>query len=94
MKASSSRLAESVIQWSRLEMAKGKSDVLISTPSSTKVISNVLLVSNIDQNLLSIDQLVEKNYTMVFKDCGYKITNSLGQEVVSVAMNNKSFILD
>ncbi|KAA3465713.1 Retrovirus-related Pol polyprotein from transposon TNT 1-94 [Gossypium australe] len=44
-------------------------------------------------NLLSFAQLVEKNYILVFKDCGCKIIDSLGQEVVSVAMNDKSFVL-
>ncbi|KAA3488095.1 pleiotropic drug resistance protein 3-like [Gossypium australe] len=47
--------------------AEGKGDVLIDTPSRTKLISNVLLVLKIDRNLLSIAQLVEKGYSVVFK---------------------------
>ncbi|XP_040956172.1 uncharacterized protein [Gossypium hirsutum] len=47
--------------------AEGKGDVLIYTPTCNKVISNVLLVLEIDKNLLSIAQLLEKGYLIVFK---------------------------
>ncbi|XP_016720301.1 uncharacterized protein [Gossypium hirsutum] len=47
--------------------AEGKWDVLICTPTGNKVIPNVLLVPEIDRNLLSISQLLEKGYSVVFK---------------------------
>ncbi|XP_040932121.1 uncharacterized protein [Gossypium hirsutum] len=47
--------------------AEGKGDVQIYTPTGIKVISNVLLVPEIDRNLLSIAQLLEKGYSVVFK---------------------------
>ncbi|XP_016743098.1 uncharacterized protein [Gossypium hirsutum] len=40
--------------------AEGKGDVLISTPTGNKLVSNVLLVPEIDRSLLSIAQLLEK----------------------------------
>lgn len=54
----------------QLIQAKDKCEVLIST-SGTKAISDVILVHEIDQNLLSISQLLEKNYAVIFKgrDC-------------------------
>ncbi|KAA3460954.1 Retrovirus-related Pol polyprotein from transposon TNT 1-94 [Gossypium australe] len=54
----------------KLIQAKGKVDVLINTLSSTKVISDVLLVPEINHNLLSIGQHFKKNYNVVFKDSG------------------------
>ncbi|XP_016755279.1 uncharacterized protein [Gossypium hirsutum] len=47
--------------------AEGKGDVLIRTPIGNKLISNVLLVLEIDRNLLSIAQLLEKGYSIEFK---------------------------
>ncbi|KAK8334017.1 hypothetical protein V6Z12_A10G239400, partial [Gossypium hirsutum] len=43
---------------------EGKGDVLINTPTSTKLVTNVLLVPEIDRNLLSIAQLLEKGYSV------------------------------
>jgi len=40
--------------------AKGKGTISISTNSGTKIISDVLYVPNMDQNLLSVGQLIEK----------------------------------
>lgn len=45
---------------------KGKGTVAISTCSGTKFISDVLYVPEIDQNLLSVGQLIEKVYKVVF----------------------------
>ncbi|XP_017628913.1 uncharacterized protein LOC108471878 [Gossypium arboreum] len=47
--------------------AEGKGDVLIDTPTGTKLVTNVLFVPDIDRNLLSIAQLLEKGYSVVFK---------------------------
>ncbi|XP_016732863.1 uncharacterized protein [Gossypium hirsutum] len=47
--------------------AEGKGDVLINTSTGNKLASNVLFVPEIDRNLLSIAQLLEKGYLIVFK---------------------------
>lgn len=48
--------------------AKGKSTILISTTSGIKTISDVLYVPDIDQNFLSVGQLIEKGFKVSFKD--------------------------
>ncbi|KAG8492662.1 hypothetical protein CXB51_010306 [Gossypium anomalum] len=74
--------------------AEGKGDVVIRTPTGNKIISNVLLVPEIDRNLLSIAQLVEKCYTVVFKGNECQISDPSGSMLMSVAMTEKSFVVD
>ncbi|KAK8267774.1 hypothetical protein V6Z12_D11G021600 [Gossypium hirsutum] len=74
--------------------AEGKGDVLICTPTGAKVISNVLLVPEIDRNLLSIAQLLEKGYSVVFKDNQCQINDPSGSKLMAVPMANKSFVVD
>ncbi|KAA3461149.1 Retrovirus-related Pol polyprotein from transposon TNT 1-94 [Gossypium australe] len=71
--------------------AEGKGDVLICTSTGNKLISNVLLVPEIDRNLLSIAQLLEKGYFVVFKGKKYQITDPNGSRLMSIIMTNKSF---
>lgn len=47
--------------------AKGNGSIAISINSGTKTISNVLYVTDIDHNLLSIGQLIEKGYEVSSK---------------------------
>jgi len=47
---------------------KGIGDIAIDADSGTKIISYVLYVPEINQNLLSVGQLLEKGYVVVFKD--------------------------
>ncbi|KAG8480143.1 hypothetical protein CXB51_024938 [Gossypium anomalum] len=74
--------------------AKGRGDVLINLSSSNKLITDVLYVPDIDQNLLSVGQLVEKGYSLFFRSGSCVIEDSLGQEVVTVPMADKCFMLD
>ncbi|KAG8474282.1 hypothetical protein CXB51_033938 [Gossypium anomalum] len=74
--------------------AKGRGSVLISTCPGNKVISDVLFVPNIDQNLLSVGQLVEKGYSLVFKNGSCIIKDCYGQEMITVGMVDKCFMLD
>ena len=48
--------------------AKGKGIVPITTNSGTKTISDVLYIPEIDQNLLSVGQLLEKGFMVFFKN--------------------------
>ncbi|XP_031261579.1 uncharacterized protein LOC116119791 [Pistacia vera] len=48
--------------------AKGIGDVAVQTQAGTKIISSVLFVPEIAQNLLSIAQMLEKNYTLHFQN--------------------------
>ncbi|KAG8485650.1 hypothetical protein CXB51_018843 [Gossypium anomalum] len=74
--------------------AEGKGDVVIRTPTGNKIISNVLLVPEIDRNLLSIAQLFKKGYTVVFKGNECQISDPSGSMLMSVAMTEKSFVVD
>ncbi|XP_012458229.1 uncharacterized protein LOC105779023 [Gossypium raimondii] len=74
--------------------AKGKGNVMINTCSGNKIISNVLFVPDIDQNLLSVGQLVEKAYTLVFRNGSCIVEDSLGHELVTVALTDRCFMLD
>ncbi|XP_052484519.1 uncharacterized protein LOC128039853 [Gossypium raimondii] len=74
--------------------AEGKGDVLICTPAGGKVISNMLLVSEIDRNLLSIAQLLEKGYSVVFKGKECKISDPNGSSFMTVTMTDKCFEVD
>ncbi|KAG8486018.1 hypothetical protein CXB51_019401 [Gossypium anomalum] len=74
--------------------AKGRGDVLISSSTGNKLITDVLYVPDIDQNLLSVGQLVEKGYSLFFRSGSCVIEDSLGQEVVIVPMADKCFMLD
>ncbi|KAG8492349.1 hypothetical protein CXB51_009664 [Gossypium anomalum] len=74
--------------------AKGRGSVIVSTCSGNKVISDVLFVPDIDQNLLSVGQLVEKGYSLVFKNDSCVIKDCHGQEIITVGMVDKCFMLD
>lgn len=47
---------------------KGRGSVAVDHDSGTKIISDVLYVPEINQNLLSVGQLLEKNYSVIFKN--------------------------
>nr|GLL16848.1 Retrovirus-related Pol polyprotein from transposon TNT 1-94 [Ipomoea trifida] len=73
---------------------KGKGTVAIEGPSGIKLIPDVMLVPKISQNLLSVGQLLEKGYFVIFKNKMCFITDSFGAELFSVKMKDKSFCLD
>ena len=47
---------------------KGKGVVAVETLSSIKYILDVLFVPEINQSLLSVGQMMERNYSLLFKD--------------------------
>ncbi|XP_016675363.1 uncharacterized protein [Gossypium hirsutum] len=56
-----------------------------------KIIKNVLLVPEIDRNLLSITQLLEKGYLVVFKGQECQIVDPNGSSLMTVTMIDKCF---
>ncbi|KAG8479288.1 hypothetical protein CXB51_029082 [Gossypium anomalum] len=74
--------------------AKGKGEVLICTATGDKIIKNVLLVPEIDRNLLSIAQLLEKGYSVVLKGQECQITDPNGSSLMTVTMSDKCFEVD
>ena len=55
---------------------KGKGTVAIEGHAGLKLISDVLYVPDIDQNLLSVPQLIEKGYKVFFEDKNCMIKDS------------------
>ncbi|KAJ4710130.1 Retrovirus-related Pol polyprotein from transposon TNT 1-94 [Melia azedarach] len=71
----------------------GKGTISIPTSKGIKFINDVLLVPNLDQNLLSVGQMMHKGYYLFFKDKACVISDSSGDKVVVVPMIDKSFII-
>jgi hypothetical protein len=74
--------------------AKGKGTVVISTSSGIKTISDVLYVPDIDQNLLSVGQLIERGFKVYFENQLCLIFDTTGREILRVKMRGKSFSFD
>ena len=72
--------------------AFGKGDVMIETPSGTKVISDVLFVPDIAENLVSVGQLVEMDYALLFKGRKCVIFDSHDRELMTILMSDRFFI--
>ena len=72
---------------------KGKGTVAVETQSGTKIIPEVLYVPDIDQNLISIGQLLEKDYVLLFKNMACIIFYPNGDELMTVRINQRSFPL-
>ncbi|KAF3659070.1 Ubiquinol oxidase 2, mitochondrial [Capsicum annuum] len=74
--------------------AKGMGTITIETQSGTKTISNVLYVPDLDQNLLSVGQLLEKDFKLYFEDKHCLIKEASGQDLFKVKMRGISFSLN
>ena len=59
--------------------------------SGIKYISDVLFVPKINQSLLSVGQMMEKNYSLHFKDMKCTIFDPYGSKLMIVEMRGKSF---
>jgi len=59
-----------------------------------KLISDVLYVPKINQNLLSVGQLLDKGFKVLFEVKCCMIKDATSKEVFKVKMKNKSFGLD
>ena len=73
---------------------KGKGTIIISTSFSIKTISDVLYVPDIDQNLLSVGQLIEKGFKVSFENQHCLIFDIVGREMLRVKIRGKSFLFD
>nr|KYP51763.1 hypothetical protein KK1_026424 [Cajanus cajan] len=61
--------------------SKGKGAVMVETKKGTRLITDVLLVPNLKENLLSIGQMVEKGYTLHFEGHTCKIYDNKKLEI-------------
>jgi len=73
---------------------KGKRTVAIESCQGTKLIYDVLYVPEIDQNLLSVGQLLEKGFKLNFEDNQCSIKDANNKEIFSIKMSGRSFTLD
>ncbi|CAL5381550.1 unnamed protein product [Camellia sinensis] len=73
---------------------RGKGTVATESVLGTKLITDVLYVPRIDQNLLSVGQLLEKGYKLLFEDKKCMIRDVDGREVCTIKMRGKCFSLD
>ena len=73
---------------------KGKWTIAIESLTGLKYISDVLYVPNNDQNLLSVAQLVEKGYKVIFQDNWCLIKDTNGKDVFMVKMKSKSYAIN
>ncbi|EOX92993.1 Uncharacterized protein TCM_001856 [Theobroma cacao] len=71
--------------------AVGKGTVAIQTASGTSYVLNVLLVPEITQNLLSVGQLIDEDYMLVFKNNACTIYESSGVYMMFVPMVRNCF---
>lgn len=69
----------------------GKGTVAIEAPKGTKFIQDVLLVPELDQNLLSVGQMLEQDYILLFNERKCVVSEPSGQEVITVEMIKRSF---
>ncbi|PKI58680.1 hypothetical protein CRG98_020946 [Punica granatum] len=70
---------------------EGKGDVMLEGPACTKLISGVLLVPEIDQKLLSVGQLVEKDYKVLFEKGQCVIGDAKEHVLFQIPMREKCF---
>ncbi|KAL0426868.1 UNVERIFIED_CONTAM: Retrovirus-related Pol polyprotein from transposon TNT 1-94 [Sesamum latifolium] len=74
--------------------AKGKGTIAIHTKEGKKLITDVLYVPNLSHNLLSVGQLIQKDYSVYFDDGRCKILDKKRNIVIAnVEMRNKIFPL-
>ena len=73
--------------------AKGKGTIAISTKRGTKIVTNVLYIPDLDQNLLSVAQMLRNGYAVFFKGNFCFITNVHGKEIAKIKMNGNNFYL-
>ena len=57
--------------------AKGKSAISINMKESSKQIHDVIYVPDLEENLLSVGQLMENGYSLLFKDNYSRIYDKL-----------------
>ncbi|XP_044489971.1 uncharacterized protein LOC123214261 [Mangifera indica] len=73
---------------------KGVGTIFVNTSSGTKMINDVLFVLGITLNLLSIGQMLEKNYFLKFDNKKCFVYDLDGVELMIVKMMHRSFCLE
>ena len=73
---------------------EGKGTVAIESCTGTKLIYDVLYVLEIHQNVLSVQQLIENGFKVIFENKHYLIKDVNDKENFNIKMRGKSFSFD
>jgi hypothetical protein len=73
---------------------EGKGAIKLETMLGTKTLKNVFYVPKINQNLVSVRQLIEYGSSIFFNDGVCDIKNKNGVLLLSAKMMNRSFTVD
>ena len=71
--------------------AQGRGSVKIHTNKGTELVSDVLYVPSLAQNLLSVAQMLHKNYSLTFRNKMCIIYDPMGAEIARVSMVDNCF---
>ncbi|KAL4348534.1 hypothetical protein GQ457_17G002770 [Hibiscus cannabinus] len=71
----------------------GKGTIVVQIKKGTRYINDVLLVPDLNENLLSVAQMVRNDYSLVFENNHCTIMDPEKNEIANVPMENKSFAL-
>lgn len=74
--------------------AKGRGTVQVNTKIGIKTMSEVLFTPELDQNLLSVAQLIKNSYSVSFKNNFCFINDLQGSEIAKVKMIGNSFFIN
>ncbi|KAJ6701195.1 hypothetical protein OIU74_012532 [Salix koriyanagi] len=74
--------------------AKGRGAVKVSTTKGTKVIKDVLYIPELNQNLLSVSQMLRNGYEVAFKENFCFITDANDSAIAKIKIEGSSFYLD
>ena len=75
-------------------VVKGKGTIAIPTYHGIKLITDVLYVPNIDQNLLRVGLKVEKGYKVLVNNACGLIKDANDRDLFRIKMKGKSFVLN
>ena len=73
---------------------EGRRDIEVEIMAGTKTLNNVSYVPKIKQNLVSVEQLLEDDYSLSFNKGICKIRDCQGTLLLSAKIMNRSFNLD
>jgi hypothetical protein len=73
-----------------LVQAKGKDNIAVHSKMGSRFISDMLLVSDLKQNLLNVGQLVQNGYAVHFEKNGCKIIDRHGQVLANIGMEDNT----
>ena len=73
--------------------SKGKETIAVQTKKGMRFIKDVLLAPNLGENLLSVAQMMNHGYSLIFEHDYCIIYDFEKNEIARVTMENKSFSL-